>query len=404
MADGELRVSLDVSAVPAQPVGAGQYTLELARALSARDDVELVLVARRSDRERWRSIAPRGQLLLSVPAPRPLRLGWEQVRMPALLAREQVAVHHGPHYTMPRRAKLPVVVTVHDLSYFEAPRWHERAKVPVFRRAITVAARRAAVVVCPSRVTADELRRWCRVDAEVVVAPHGVDAVRFSPVEPAPGADAVRLAGLDRRLGGGAPFVLFVGTLEPRKDVPSLVAAFARVVPRHPDSLLVLAGGRGWGADAVDRAVAEAGLDDRVIRTGYVEDAAVPVLLRAATVVAYPALYEGFGLPALEALACGAPLVTTEGTAMAEVAGDAAVLVPPGDPVALADALDAELEAGGSTGPDRPETGSRRARGLAIAAVHTWAASAAHHVDAYRSAAGAAGRPPRGGVGGQPVG
>ena len=120
---------------------------------------------------------------------------------------------------------------------------------------------------------------------------------------------------------------------------------------------------------------------DRIVRTGYVLDDAVPALLRRAAVVAYPSLAEGYGLPALEALACGAPLVTTAGTAMAELAGDAAVLVPPADTADLAAALDAVLtDRGGAA------TTARRQRGLAVAAARTWAASAALHVEAYHRA------------------
>ena len=128
-----------------------------------------------------------------------------------------------------------------------------------------------------------------------------------------------------------------------------LIAAFDQVARRHPDAVLVLGGQTGWGMAETERALAAARHPERIVRTGYLPDDAVPALLRQAAVVAYPALEEGFGLPALEALACGAPLVTTEGTAMAEMAGGAALLVPPGDVAALADALGTALEEGRAT-------------------------------------------------------
>lgn len=375
-----LRLSVDVSAVPADPVGAGQYTLELTRQLATRPEVDLVLTARRGDGGRWRGVCPSATVVPGAPERRPLRLAWEQIGLPGLLRRESVTVHHSPHYTMPERSAVPTVVTVHDLSFFESPEWHERSKVLLFRRAIRVAARRAAVVVCPSHATAGELRRWCRVEAPVVVAHHGVDLGRFGPTEPRAGSDEQVLGALDARLVDGSPFLVFVGTLEPRKDVPTLVRAFATVAGRHPEARLVLAGGAGWGADQVEAAIAVSGLDGRIIRTGYVADRAIPALLRRAVAVVYPALYEGFGLPALEALACGTPLVTTSGSAMEEVAGAAALLVPPGSTGALAEALEVVLDGHGAGSTDRR-------RGLEIAAGHTWAASADRHLQAYRLAA-----------------
>ncbi len=371
------------SAVPSQVAGAGHYTIELATALVARTDVDLMAVSRRDDGRRWQSIVGPSRVAAVAPGPRPLRLGWEQLRLSGVVERLDRSVHHGPHYTMPEHSRVPVAVTIHDLSFFVEPRWHERSKVVLFRRAIRVAAKRAAAVICPSATTAQELDRWCPTQGPVFVAHHGVDTRRFSVAEPSSGADAETLVALDPRLVGGNPLVVFVGTLEPRKDVPTLVRAFARTAGRHPDALLVLVGRPAWGAEAVDRAIGSSGFSDRIVRTGYVGDESVPALLRAATVAAYPARYEGFGLPALEALACGAPVVTTTGTAMAEVTGEVAVCVEPGDESALADALDAELD-----GRPSAEAEVRRREGLAIAARYTWSASADRHVDAYRHAAG----------------
>jgi glycosyltransferase involved in cell wall biosynthesis len=373
-----VRVTLDVTAVPANPAGAGRYILELATALARRHDlgVELALICRSGDAARWEPLAPVHAL---SPRPRPLRLAWEQVRLPSALRRLGAEVHHSPHYTMPEAARLPRVVTVHDVSFFDHPEWHERSKVVLFRRAVRVASRHADAIVCVSQATADRLVVTCCPTVPVHVVTHGVDLRRFCPTEPSPGDDERALAPLDIR----PPYVAFVGTIEPRKDIPTLVRAFDRMAEAHPELTLVLAGGDGWGLEPVEQALAVSRHRRRVLRPGYVPDEIVPALLRRAAAVAYPSLEEGFGLPALEALACGAPLVTTTGSAMQEVAAGAALLIAPGDADGLAAALDM-LVRGDHAGAER------RARGLAVAARHTWDACAEGHAAVYRAVHAAA--------------
>jgi glycosyltransferase involved in cell wall biosynthesis len=379
--DAGLDLSLDVSAVPARPGGAGYYTLELADALCRRDDVALTLVSRRGDGARWRELAQgRAEVTAAVPDGRPGRLAFEQARFPRLLGSLGVDVHHAPHYTMPERAPVPCVVTIHDCTFFDHPEWHLRSKALLFRRAIRRASLRAGALVCVSEVTATDLRAACPVRAPIVVAPHGVDHDRFTPVEPGSGADRAALAAAG--VPADRPLIAFVGTLEPRKGVAPLVAAFDRIAETDGDVVLVLGGQTGWGLADVERTLAAARHRDRIVRTGYLSAAAVPALLRQATVVACPALAEGFGLPALEAMACGAPLVTTTGTAMAEMAQGAAWLATPGDVDTLADALRAVLEGG----KDADAVARQRDRGLRVAASHTWAASADRHLEAYRLA------------------
>jgi glycosyltransferase involved in cell wall biosynthesis len=381
VSDPGLALSLDVSAVPARPGGVGYYTMELAGALCRRDDVSLTMVSRRRDQERWRALAGgRATVTGAVPDRRPGRLAFEQLRFPRLLGSLGVDVHHAPHYTMPERSPVPCAVTIHDCTFFDHPEWHLRSKAVFFRRAIRRASAEAAALICVSEVTATHLRSVGEVRAPIVVAPHGVDHERFTPEEPAPGADGAVLAALG--VPSHRPLIAFVGTLEPRKGVAPLVAAFDHVAETNPEAVLVLGGQTGWGLAEVERALAATRHPDRIIRTGYLPDAAVPALLRTAAVVACPALAEGFGLPALEAMACGAPLVTTEGTAMAEMAQGAALLVPPGDGAALADALVAVLEGGEASAA----TSARRELGLRVAATHTWADSARRHLEAYRIA------------------
>jgi glycosyltransferase involved in cell wall biosynthesis len=208
----------------------------------------------------------------------------------------------------------------------------------------------------------------------VFVVPHGVDHDRFRP------DDAGLDAEIRHRLGVRTPYLLFVGTIEPRKAVPVLLAAFDRVAPDRPALSLVLAGRPGWGVADVDRSLAQLRSRDRVVRLGYVPDEAVPALLRGAAAAVYPAIEEGFGLPALEAMACGTPLVTTAGTAMAELANDAAALVAPGDVDQLTEAI-VEVLDGGAVVEGRVR------RGLLAAGEYTWSASAVGHIRAYRWAA-----------------
>jgi len=371
-------VGIDVSAVPDEPRGAGRYVVELVKALDRRGRVELRLESRRGDKDRWQSIAPGASIAAVVPARRPLRLAWEQVAAPRFVDGWGIDVFHGPHYTMPEIAKVPKVVTVHDLTFFDHPEWHERSKVSFFRRAIRVAAKEADAIVCVSDATARRLRELLptATRAAVHVVPHGVDHDAFTP-EPS-AADDAALAALG--LPAAARFVTFVGTLEPRKDVATLVEAFDRIASStaHAEVVLVIAGGKGWGNDRFDKAVAASPHAERIVRTGYVPDEAVPALLRAAAAVVYPAIEEGFGLPAIEALACGAPTITTAGSVMDELAGGAAFTAPAGDAAALAGVLDAVLSGSG-------EVDSRRVLGLDVARRFTWDASAAAHEDVYES-------------------
>jgi glycosyltransferase involved in cell wall biosynthesis len=369
----ELPVSLDVSAVPSLPAGAGVYILNLAGAVAQCPDVSLRLITRKNDAERFRSLAPEALVRPVVPGPRPARLAWEQTRLPGVIRDLDVCVHHSPHYTMPEASRLPRVVTVHDLTFFDHPEWHERTKAVFFRRAIRVAARHAETIVCVSETTAARLRALCPPRGRLVVIRHGVDQTKFRPVEDEEGADRRALA----EIGVEPPYVAFVGTIEPRKDVPTLIRAFDRMCGAHPGLRLVVAGGRGWGLRPVDQALEGARFRDRVVQTGYLDEERKPALLRRAAAVAYPSLEEGFGMPVLEALACGSPLVTTTGSAMEELAEGAALLVAPGDVDGLAGALDMVV---------REDAGlaARRTRGLAVAARHSWAAAAASYAEVYR--------------------
>ena len=371
-----VKVGLDVSAIPDDPRGAGRYVVELTRALARRGNIELHLQARKGDAARWQAVAPGSEVRAIVPTSRPMRLAWEQVAAPRTVDRWGVDIYHGPHYTMPELAKLPKVVTVHDVTFFDHPEWHEKIKVALFTRAIRAAAQLATAIICDSRATADRLQELVDAKCPVSVVHLGVDHDVFHP-----GGDPAADRRLLAELGIEPPFIGYVGTFEPRKGVDDLVRAFDLIASEHPSVKLVLAGGAGWGEQAITAALDSSGARDRIVCPGYLADGAIPALFRQAVAVAYPSVVEGFGLPALEALACGANLITTAGTSMEEVAGDGALLVPAGDAIALAP-LRRTLGSDGAAG-------ARRQRGLERAARFTWDETAANHERVYAAAAAA---------------
>jgi glycosyltransferase involved in cell wall biosynthesis len=367
-----VKVALDVSAMPVKLAGAGRYVDALAHQLGG--EVDLTLVSRRHDRERWLSV-PEARVVSPVPAHPALRLAYEAYRLGTTAPARRADVWHGPHYTMPRTGRTPVVVTIHDLTFFTHPEWHEARKVSFFTRAIRYAAEHAAALVCVSETTRDELRDLVPTSRPVFVAPHGVDFSRFSRVDT---GDEERLA--SATLPMATPYVLFVGTVEPRKGLDILLAAFAEVASDNPTVELWIAGQSGWGDDPVAASLLSHPFASRIRRLGFVADDLLPTLYRRASVVAYPSRGEGFGLPVLEALACGAAVVTSADTVMAEVAGTAARLVPVGDVEGLANALEAALALSPAERDHHGEEASRHASRF------TWGASLAVHRTAYEVA------------------
>ena len=369
------RVLVDATAGPADRGGVGRYVDGLIPALS-RAGGDIAVVCQRADAERYQRMAPDVEVVAgpAAIAHRPARLAWEQTGLPLVAQQVRAEVVHSPHYTMPLRVGRPVVVTIHDATFFTQPDQHTAVKGTFFRSATRTALRRATRVIGPSKATRDELVRVLDADStKIDVAYHGVDPEIFHmPTD----ADKARVAA---RLGLRGPYIAFLGVLEPRKNVPNLVRGWAKAVHwRDEPPALVLAGGSGWDEE-VDAAVAEVPSHLRVIRPGYLRFADLPGYLGGATVVAFPSHGEGFGLPVLEAMACGAPVLTTHRLSLPEVGGDAVAYTEPGaDEIAAA--LTALLD------------DAARRRQLADAALtrareFTWAVSAEAHLASYARAA-----------------
>jgi glycosyltransferase involved in cell wall biosynthesis len=364
-------VVVDATAVPADRGGVGRYVDELLPALAA-EGADLAVVSQTSDLAYYAALLPGVEIIPAPPAiaRRPVRLAWEQLGLPVLARRARADVLHCPHYTMPLAAGLPVVTTLHDATFFTHPELHLAVKRRFFQAWTRVSLTRARRCVTPSAATRDELVRLTGADpARIDVAHLGVDAVRFHVPTASERADVRAHLGVD------GPYIAFLGTLEPRKNVPALIRGWSAL---DDAPALVLAGGRGWDEE-VDRAAAEVPPDRLLHRPGYLPLELLAGFLGEAEVVAYPSLGEGFGLPVLEAMASGAPVLTTRLLSLPEVGGDAVAYTDP-DAGSITAAL-RELLA------DPARRAELAAAGRARAAGFDWRACARAHLATYAAAA-----------------
>ncbi|HXF81971.1 MAG TPA: glycosyltransferase family 1 protein [bacterium] len=292
-------------------------------------------------------------------------LPWLQLYGPWLLRRERIDVFWGPHFLVPLLTSVPALVTVHDLVYRFFPQTMERYNYLAFRTQFAPSLQRARHITTVSRTTADDLQQTMGVAPSKVTVVYPGVAKPFYPRDPEEAARRVAAA-----FGLRSRYLLAVSTLEPRKNLPTLLRAFAAL----PEALrrtcpLVVAGYRGWKSTETLAAAAALERNGSVRLLGYVSDADLPWLYAGATALVFPSRYEGFGLPVVEAMACGIPAVISDIPVLREVAGDAAVFVPPMDDRAWTDAILAMIE-------DAPRRAALREAGLRRAGRFSYASSA----------------------------
>lgn len=324
-----------------------------------------------------RRFPPHPALILKtsrLPTAQPLvRIGWEQLVQPFVLWQEKIDLLHSLAFVTPLISPCPAVVTIYDLSFILFPRsfrYGRRLYLALFTR---LSARKARRIITISESTKRDVVRWWDVPPEKIdVVYCGVDRA-FHPLPEKEVAFFRQKRGLPER------FILFVGTIEPRKNVARLIEAYSLLGDRHIK--LVIGGARGWLYKEVFFRLEELGLTGDVLFPGYIPYEELPLWYNAAELFVYPSLYEGFGLPPLEAMACGTPVITSNVSSLPEVVGEAGLAVDPTDSKGLAEAIHQVLG-------DETLRQSMRERGLSRAGRFSWAQTARATVEVYQRALG----------------
>jgi glycosyltransferase involved in cell wall biosynthesis len=370
---GDFHIAINAHLLSSQAgyrsAGVHHYIYQLLRHLEQTDDMRYTVLVGEGELPPNTSLS---SLRSRWPTSRaPVRILWEQLVQPWVLHQINADLVHGPHHVTPLLAPCPTVITIHDLSFIRLPHLFRPANRLYLTVMTRLSARRARRLIAVSAHSAAESAELLGVPMERIdVIYHGVDPI-FRPL-PEDEIEAFR-----QKQGLPNQFVLSVGTLEPRKNHTRLVEAFARIYDGK--SKLVLVGGKGWLYDNVYAKVEALGLNEAVVFRGYVANEDLPLWYNAATLFAYPSLYEGFGMPVLEAQACGAPVITSNLPPLPEAAGDAALLVDPRDVEELATNLNRLLT-------NEPLRSELEERGLARTRQFTWMRTAQETAHSYRRA------------------
>ncbi len=334
-----MRLGLDIRTLGVEPSGVGNYVLNLLSALCrVRPQHDYLLLAQAQNLTRLGGLAEPARIL---PAPvshesHPWGDLWEHLRLPGLLRQRGVDVFHGPMTLIPLApTACAVVVTIHDLVPLLFPETVPAKYALYVKWLMGRAVKRAERVIAVSGQTKDDLVSVLGVDPDRVAVVHEAPSPEFRPI-----SDQARLRQACERHGIRRPFLLHLGNLEPRKNQARLARAFLSLPPQvRGQAQLVLSGRDGWLTQGIRAELERLPLGEDVVFTGFVPQDDLPLLMNAALAVVFPSLYEGFGLPALEALACGTPLLTSKRGSLPEIVGQAALLVDPLDERDLAQGL-----------------------------------------------------------------
>jgi len=375
-----LRIGIDYTAAVRQGAGIGRYTRELVRALAELNrGHDYVLFAAMGGQRTADATWPSSFQMRSVPvSDRALAILWHRLQLPLWveLVTGPVDIFHSPDFVLPPVRRARTLVTVHDLSFIRYPQYADANLRAYLNKVVPRSVHRADLVLADSQSTKGDLVELLGVEpAKIAVVYPGVEE-RFRPIQ-----DQALLEEVRGRYSLPPRFVLGLGTLQPRKNFTRLIQAYSLLVTRHPSLHLVIAGGKGWLYDEIFATVKQLGLEKKVLFPGFVADEHLPAFYNLADLFVFPSLYEGFGLPPLEALACGTPVITSNASSLPEVVGEAGPMVEATDMEALAGAMERVLE-------DNALRKEMIAKGMKQAEKFTWETAAAKLLSLYETLTG----------------
>ena len=330
-----MQIGFDSTPLLGQRSGVGQYTnCLLTHLIQSRPDWQFCLYSNKP----LNGAQPSDVQQIGGHFPRS-RLYWMHMVLPGVIRKNRPDLCHFPNNSAPLHCPVPYVITIHDVSLFRYGQYHPRSRLLALRLLLPIAARRAAAVITVSHHARRELTRVLKIPPEKIHVIHEAPPTHIRPV-----TNPAALARIRRKYRLPSQFILYVGTIEPRKNLCRLVRAVGQLHQNGRRPHLILVGPNGWLMNgSLDKEIEDCGLTDYVHYLGYVPQADLAGLYSLATLFAFPSLYEGFGLPPLEAMACGLPVLTSRESSMAEVCQSAAWLVDPHDESDIAHGLDCLL-------------------------------------------------------------
>jgi glycosyltransferase involved in cell wall biosynthesis len=375
-----MKILIDCTQITRNKAGVGAYALNLITELLQRQGRDLQIMLLVQDDDPDFAFAQERAQIIRVPAKffryLPFRFVLEQFYIPRLTRKHKVDVLHSLHYSFPLlRTRARKIVTVHDMTSFIMPEVHTRIKVYYFRFFLSAGSSLADALIFVSNSTSEDWKHYFpKFSKPTFVIPHGKASI-FRPDLP-----TEKIRSVQQKYNLTKPYLLYVGTIEPRKNLTRLVEAFAQLAQSFPQYCLVLAGMKGWKYTDLFAAIRSLNLQSRVIFTGFIAEEDKPYLISGSELFVYPSLYEGFGMPVLEAMACGTPTLTSNTSSLSEVAGEGALLVEPTSVEDIASGLKRLLT-------DAALRDSFCQKALHQASLFGWGSAANMTIQAYRTVA-----------------